>query len=167
MSKAKTISYVAGGISALIGVSIVAITFLGAHDDQKDIQEAITKSIKAGKEGSGGGVLEHVSVDLRVNDTSYGGARDISGFVRQYKPEVEIPPITAKVFGDEAQINTNMKLTVGILGNRTSFPLKDVIISMKKEEDRMWLIFPSKTWKVSQVKIPANSVPEALFSFGQ
>lgn len=166
MSKAKGVMIGAGVASVAILGAIVAITLLKPYDDVKEIRKAIAESIKASKDGRPGGVLDHVSVDLRINESSIGGARDISDFVRKFKPDVEIPQVDPKVFTDSAQINTPIKLTLGMFGARQSYDLKDVIITMKKEEDRMWLVFPSHTWKVAEVRVPANSFPEAIMGFG-
>lgn len=157
------------GVSIGIGVLMLGaagVLLLGSKvDDQKLIQEAITEAIKAGKDGRPGGVLDNISIDFRINDQDAGSRFQIADYVKKMKPEVQLPPYTAQIFGDEAIITTPMTLNVGILTARTDIPLKDVTIKMRKEDARKWLVIPTHRWRVAEVKVPQDAVPSALMGF--
>ncbi len=134
-------------------------------DDQKLIQEAITEAIKAGKDGRPGGVLDNISIDFKINDQDAGSRFQIADYVKKMKPEVQLPPYSAQIFGEEAIITTPMTLNVGILTARTDVPIKEVTIKMRKEDARKWLIIPTHRWRVAEVKVPQDAVPSALMGF--
>jgi hypothetical protein len=132
-------------------------------DDRKLIQEALTESITASKEGRPGGVMDKLSANIKVNDQNVNGnALEISRFIRDRKPDVEVENTDPEFRGDEATIVSPVTITVSLLGQSISRRLKEVTLVFKKEPDREFLIIPISRWKLAEVRVPEGSVADLV-----
>ena len=150
-----------------IGVAILLLLGLkiavgGQVDDQKLIKESLDEAVKAGREGKPGGVLEKLSLHLKVNGTEVDSSRtDMAKFIRNSRPDIQFDSTHAIVTGNEAKIVTPAHINVEFLGQRMDRNIKEVSLVFQKEDDTKWLVFPSHSWKLKEVTAP----PEAIAAF--
>lgn len=157
--------------SAWIAIVVAAavLTFFGFRgpSDRELIDQAITESAKAGREGRAGGVLEYLSKSLKVNQVEYSGTRfDISRFVRDSHPDVQLKNQTVEVdeSGGKATVTASATVSVTLLGlSEMSRDIDKVEIRLEREDTRKWLIFPARIWRIVSVDAPNVDVP-SLFS---
>ena len=160
----KPLIWIIVGIVVLLGIR-VAITSLNAPDDQTQIQTALAESIKASKEGRPGGVMDMLSSNLKLNDMDTSGNRSqIVRYIKENSPDVTVIEKQAVITGDEAQIRSPVDLTLNFLGQKMERRIEDVTMVFKREDDRAYLVFPTKRWKLAEVHIPEESV--SLFMQG-
>jgi hypothetical protein len=154
-------------VLAAITLIAVRLVYFGAgQDDKALIRQALAESIKASKEGRPGGVLDKISVDFKVNQQS-PSRNDIADVIKKSRPDVVVTqpdPVVHESDGT-AQINSPVKLSLDMLNQHIEREIPNVTIRFKREDSRQWLIFPSKQWRVTEVLIPAESLPE-MPSFG-
>lgn len=137
------------------------LTVLHPPNDKSLIVEALAESIKASKEGRPGGVMDKLSDNLQLNgENEHGNQTQIARFIRNSRPEVTVADMDPVVTGDEATIRSAVDLKVELLGFNQSRHMKDVTIVFRKEEDRDWLIFPNRRWKLAEVHVPPDSVAD-------
>ncbi len=156
MNKATRV-LIALGVLGLIGVGLTSL--LSGGDDQKLIQDALKASIQAGKEGKPGGVMEMLSMKVKLNDTEFnGGSREIANFIKNSKPDLSFSNSKAIITGDEARIISPAHIEVQILTNKVSRDLSAVTLVFKREDDRAYLIFPAKKWKLTEVIVDPSQI---------
>ena len=155
------------GIVAAVLVLIVVRVVLsrsGGTSDQLLIEQALQESIQASKEGRPGGVMDKLSSRLQVNDMDTSGNRSqIARYIKDNKPDVMVLNKKAVVTGDEARIVSPVDIEVNLLGQKLSRQLKEVTLVFRKEDDREYLVFPTKKWKLAEVQVP----DEAIYDFLQ
>lgn len=149
----RPILIVAAIVLVLVGIRIVA--GLNGPDDKQLVRQALADSIKASKEGRPGGVMDKISNKLTVNDTEVGQMGNIANFIKQSRPDVEVLTPDPVILGDEARITSPVKVSMSLPGgagfDRT---IDNVILIFAKEDSMTWLIFPSKQWRLKEVKMP-------------
>ena len=159
-NSAKTLLIPMAVIVLLVGGKFILMSANKA-DDSTLVKQALTESIKASREGRPGGVMDKLSEHLKFNGQSEAGnERDIARFIRQSKPDVTVEKIDPVVTGDEAKIVSPVTISMGLLGNSMSQTLKKVTITFHREDDREWLIFPVKRWKLAEVEASDASVAD-------
>lgn len=142
----------------LVGGKVILST-LQPQDDKKLIQEALTESIKASREGRPGGVMDKLSVNIKYNDQDVSGnSRDIARYIRESKPDIVVENPEPDISGEEAKINSPVTLSVSFLGHSVDKRIKNVTLIFRKESDRDYLIFPATKWKLAEVRVPDDSV---------
>jgi hypothetical protein len=156
-----------GKKAALILLSLAVVLvgarlafFGGSKDDASLIREALAESIKASKEGRPGGVLDKLSEKFTVNNEE-PGKKNVADFVRKSKPEIVVTkpdPVVNESEGT-AQINSPVHLNFNFLGQKYDAEVPNVTIRFAREDSRQWLIFPSKQWRVTEVEVPQESIP--------
>ena len=158
MSKATRV------LIALIIVAILgfgAFVMLGRPDDQTMIQQALAESIKASREGRPGGVMDKLSLNVKVNDEEYkGNSQQIADFIRKSRPEVSFSNTKAIITGDEARIISPAHLKAQILTQTMERDLSSVTLVFKREDDRAYLVFPVKNWKLAEVRVDPSVIGE-------
>jgi hypothetical protein len=154
MSRATTAVLV---FVAVAGVAtILRFTLFGERaSDSQLIREALQESIEAGKEGRPGSVLELLSRQFEVNGYQ-PNARQISQYVKDLKPDVEIANPEPNIRGDEASIVSDVNLKLRFPPQ--SFRIEDVTFQFQREQATQWLIFPASRWRLRSVEVP----PDAL-----
>ena len=148
---------------ALVGVGVASRT-LNRGDDKAMIQETLRQALQATRDGKPGGVMDALSKSLTVNDQQAdGNFGQISNYIKNQKPDIEVLNTTPIVTGDEARITSpiRIKMSLPIVGDRAA-TVKDVIMTFQKETAREFLIVPVKKWRLLQVKAP----PMALDTLG-
>lgn len=156
--KAKPIIWIIVAVAAIFGIRI-AISTLNAPDDQEQIQVALAESIKASKEGRPGGVMDKLSANLKLNDMETSGNRgQIAQYIKQNQPDVTVIQKQAVITGDEAQISSPVDLSLNLLGQKMERRLDNVTLVFRRETDRVYLIFPTKKWKLAEIHVPEESV---------
>jgi hypothetical protein len=152
----------------ILGIGIaffVAAGFgmFGRPSDEEQIREALDRSIQASREGRPGGVLEHLSVNFKINEEEYR-QRDIARMIREFKPRIEVREAQPVVHDTEAFLTAPVTLSVPIPA--LQMDLSEVNFRFEKEPARKWLIFPSTQWRLTQVTVPPEVVQEAQGRFG-
>ncbi len=154
----KPLIWIIVAIVALVGIR-VAVSSMNAPNDQEQIQLALAESIKASKEGRPGGVMDKLSANLKLNEMDTSGNRNqIANYIRESKPDVNVLEKTAVITGDEAQIKSPVQLSVNLLGQKMERQMEDVTLIFRRENDRAYLIFPTKKWKLAEIRVPEESV---------
>ncbi len=154
----KPLIWIIVAVVALVGIRI-ALSAMNAPNDQQQIQLALAQSIQASKEGRPGGVMDKLSVNLKLNDIDTSGNRNqIAKYIRENQPDVTVIDKTAVVTGDEAQIKSPVQLSLNFLGQTMERQLEDVTLVFRREDDRAYLIFPTKRWKLAEIHVPEESV---------
>src|SRR5580658_486734 len=74
----------------LIGGKVI-LSVTHPQDDKKMIQDALSESILASKEGRPGGVMDKLSANIKYNNQDVGGSeRDIARYIRSNKPDIVV-----------------------------------------------------------------------------
>jgi hypothetical protein len=158
MARGGKILAVTGGVVALLLLGKLALTLLTKVDDKTLIVEAVKDGLKASKEGRPGGVLEKLSASLTVNGEGTPGAKgEIANYIKKLKPDVEFKTLEPQVFGDEARIETPATMSVNMLGMNQSIDLKNVTITLKREDTFEYLVFPKKSWRITDVRVDVSA----------
>lgn len=154
----KILAVTLGIIGGFIAIKI-AIGFLNQPSDKELIRDAITEAQKASREGRSGGVLEFLSKDLVVNQTEAGTSRSsIADYIKKMKPDVSFAESEPDIQGDSARLETDAKVTFAILGFSRSIDIPKTIIRFQKVESADWLIIPKKSWKITNIEVPTESL---------
>ena len=144
----------------LVGGRVI-VSVLNPPDDQSLIKTALAESITATKEGRPGGVMDKLSANLKFNgENESGNQAEIAKYIRNSRPDVTVESIEPVVTGDEARIVSPVDLKVSTLGVDMDRHLKEVTMIFRKEDDRDWLIFPNRKWKLAEVQVPDSSVAD-------
>ncbi len=154
MTSGKKILGITGGIVALLVVGKVGLTLIRQPDDMTLIKEAILEAQKAGREGRPGGVLDFLDPNLTINDTVVTGSqRQIADKIKSLKPDIQFTKIEPIITGDNARIETpaTVKIVFGPMSK--DIPIENTVINLKKTEDRQWVIFPKKSWKITDIRV--------------
>lgn len=156
----------------LVVVAVIVVVLIGLRvlmaggpgvSDQQQIEQALAESIQASKEGRPGGVMDKLSTRLKFNSEDTGGNRNqIAEYIKTNRPDVKVLHKEAVVTGDEARIVSPVTISVNILGQELSKDLKEVTLVFRKEDDHVYLIFPTKKWKLAEVEVPDSTVYDFL-----
>lgn len=154
-----------GGIAAALLVLVVVRVITASHvSDAELIRNSLDESLRAGREGRPGGVLEFLSRSLTVNDGESVSRRQIARFVRDSKPKVTVenrkPVISPD--GETAVILTNVSVNVDYLGMKLDRELPNVEINFRKEPDTQFLVFPATKWRIVSVTAPTLDMSQLL-----
>ena len=150
---------ITGAVVAVLVAGKVGLGLLAKVDDKTLILEAVKDGLKASKEGRPGGVLEKLSASLTVNGEGTPGAKSqIADYIKRLKPDVEFKSLEPQVFGEEARIETPATMSVSILGMNQSVELKNVTITLQREDTYEYLIFPKKAWRISDVRVDVSAL---------
>ncbi len=159
MARGGKILIVTGSVVALLLGGKLALGLFTKVDDKTLIAEAVKDGLKASKEGRPGGVLEKLSASLTVNGEGSPGAKgQIADYIKKLKPDVEFKTLEPQVFGDEARIETPATMSVNLLGMNRSVDIKNVTITLKREDTYEYLIFPKKAWRVADVRVDVSAL---------
>jgi len=129
-------------------------------NDETQIRVALNESIKASKDGKAGGVLDLFSQNLTLNRQEMPvDRRQIAQFIKDYKPDVEIPNQEVQVIGEEARIISPMELSIGPFGTRT---VSEATFVFKRESDRLYGIIPSSKWRLTDVTVDETAIQDLV-----
>lgn len=142
-------------VIGVVAAILVVLRFgLQSPSDQELISQALKESIQATKEGKPGGVLEHLSRSLVLNDEANVNRRDIADFIRDIKPDITVHDPKPTVAGERAEIVSDVTLKIGVLGVGISQNLSNVRIEFGREVGTKWGVFPTKAWRITSVSAP-------------
>lgn len=154
-------------VPILIGVAVIGFVGYGLFapqpSDEEQIKSALAESLKAGKEGRPGSVLELLSDNFKVNNAQSPGTGAIAKAIRDYRPTIEIANQTPSVVSDQATIKSPATVSVSI--PPMSLSIREMTLGFRKEEGRRLLIFPAKSWKLESVTVPDSVVNEISSGF--
>lgn len=151
-------------VGGLIALLIIALPFvLPGPSDKELISQALKESIKAGREGRAGSVLDLLSSSFTVNDQQYGSRRNIAKFIKDAKPDLEISNSEPVIQGDTATIDSPAKISLTFPAY--SVALKSLHLEFAKELGTRFLIFPTRDWKLVKVTVPEEVVNEVTSQF--
>ncbi|MBI1331589.1 MAG: hypothetical protein JST12_21195 [Armatimonadetes bacterium] len=160
MTSGKKILAFTGTVVLLLVVGRVGLGFLNQPDDKTLIVEAVKEAQKASREGQPGGVLDFLSLDLKLNgDETSGSRRNIADYVKNQKPDIEFTTLEPQIFGDQATIESDAKVKMGFGGFTPEVTIHDAKIYLKKEDDREWFIIPKKSWKITEIRASLSELP--------
>lgn len=145
--------------------AIVAWPYVFGPSDQVLVRQALEASIEAGREGRPGGVLEHLSNSLRINDSIPGNRSQIAQVIRANRPEVTVMTPEPEVVGSDATIRSAISVKFGRAGEpgglmqalqlpEQTIRLSNVEIKFKKESATRWLVIPDRKWRIVSVEAP-------------
>jgi hypothetical protein len=148
-------------ILALLALAVgFVLANSSAPPDKVLIRAALNQSIQASREGNPVGVLQQLSRSFKVNDLS-GSPMDIAKFIRDNRPDIEIPePSDAEIVINESEGTARLVTPVKIKMLSMGATLNEVTIIFRKEDSFKWFVIPSRQWKVIQVYAPENQIPE-------
>jgi hypothetical protein len=160
MTSGRKILGVTGGVVGLLIIGKIGLGFLNQPDDKTLITAAIKEAQSAGKEGRPGGVLEFLDLgQLKVNDMAASGTgRDISNYIKNQKPDIEFTKIEPIVTGEDARLESPATVKIGIAMLSKTVTLPNVVVNLKKVEDREWFIIPRKSWKITEIRAPIEDL---------
>lgn len=165
MKNARIIVLSVVGVLTLLLVLRLTL-FAPKPDDQALIAAALTESLDAAKEGRPSVVLDKLSQKFRINSQSPGSRWDIAKFVRESKPEVVVTNKVAVVSGDTARIVSPVQVHVSYLNQNFSLRADEVTLVFEREDDRIWLFVPTKSWKLTDVSVPQRAIEGNLAELG-
>jgi len=126
--------------------------------DKSQIQQALADAIKASKEGRPGSVVDKLSDSFQVNG-SQPGMTQIAKYVRENHPDIVVKDTDPVIHDDQAEITSDVDLTINLLGSPRSFTFKDVVLVFKKEAGTDWVFFPTTRWHLSATRIREQDLP--------
>jgi hypothetical protein len=138
---------------------------LSHPDDKSLIQTALADAVKASREGRPGSVIDKLAENFTVNGAQ-PGIGNVVQIVKNNHPEVAIQDTDPMVSGDTAQISSDVSVKVTILTQTQSFTVKDAQLLFKKEDATEWLIFPTRKWRLSAIRVPPDSIPTIPTGWG-
>lgn len=146
---------IAIGCLAAAGVLLGVRQISQGPPDVVQIKQAVDEAVEASREGRPGPVLDFVSRSLTVNADMVGGERgEISKFIRNYKPNVEVLNFTPQIRGDEAVLTSPVRLSLKVLTFETDQTVPDVTLRFRRETAFRYLIIPSSRWRLSDISAP-------------
>ncbi|BBO23002.1 MAG: hypothetical protein AMXMBFR19_02390 [Chthonomonadaceae bacterium] len=149
---------------ALLAAVIRLVLFANEPSDQALIKAALEDSLQASKEGRPGGVLELLSNQFSVNETLSPSHRDISRYVRDFRPDIEIVQWNPDVRSDSASVRSPAIVKFGFPVNQ-EVRISEVELGFEKESGVKWLLIPTKEWKLTSVTIPQEALQELVSNF--
>lgn len=151
-------------LAATIG-GLLGYRALTMPSDRELILKAIDESIAASREGRVGGVLEHLSNSLQINDVQYSRyERQLADAIKRMKPNAEIGKAEPQINGDNATVATSVRLSISI--PKFSVTIPAVTIALQKESSVDWFVIPSHKWRVTGIDIPATALEHLNLPFG-
>ncbi len=142
------------GLAALL-LFLRLTLFAPAHNDQKEIAQALQDSIQAGREGRPGVVMDFLSDKFKINGQT-PSRNQVEKFVRNNKPDIEVFNNNAVVSGDTARIDTSVHVKFHILTQEFDQKVDNVTLVFQKEDGHKFIFIPDTEWHLVQVQAPTN-----------
>lgn len=163
MTNGQTAMVIGGTLGLALFVA-AGIGLFGSETDEQQIDKALKNSIQASKEGRAGGVLEYLSRDFALNEQKFSGMQ-ISQRIKESKPNVEVlnPKPTIGTDGT-ATIESPVKLSLSL--PPISLDLQKVTITFEREDARRMLFFPTKQWRMKEVRVSDETYQELSSKYG-
>lgn len=150
-----------GGAAALVA-GLAAYIFLTQPTDEQLIDEALTESIQASRDGRPGGVMDHLAKNFTFNGQPAGSSLDIAKFIKGLKPDVEVMDRRPAIMGDTATITSPVNVTMGLGEGRVTSKIDRVEVVMRRSNGLRNLIIPTHVWKVQEVRAQGFDVSPFL-----
>ncbi len=150
----------------LVVFGIKAVMTMNGPSDEKLVQQALAESIKASREGRPGGVMEYLSDSLKLNDQE-PGKRQIADFIKNSHPDISVSDTEPVIRQSEgtAQINSPVRIKLSFPGGASvDKTIPNVTMKFQREDARVWLVIPTKQWRLVEVTVPQASIPADLMS---
>lgn len=154
-----------GLLVLLVAGKYVANTYFGPSDETL-IKKALDDALVASREGRPGGVLDFLGDSFKVNSTAIGG-RQVSDFIRNQKPDIQIDYRRPQFGVDTARMSSSARIKISIIGFDQDVTLKDITLDFKKEDSTDFLLLPVKKWRLTAIHVPQNSLPEEAQPYAQ
>ncbi len=151
-NKAVGITLVIGGL-ALIGFALL----MRRPDDRTLILESLKESILASKEGRSGSVLEYLSKDIKLNGTELFNRGEVAKFIKNAQPEVEVVNAEPVIDGDEAIIESPVRVKMKVAVFTAPAFEVDAKIRFRREIGHEYLVVPVTRWRI--VNVEATDIP--------
>jgi len=147
-------------VVALVGLRLA---LAGPVDERAEVREALRVALKASREGKPGGLLDHLSASLKVNDTDMQlNGKQIGDFIADQKPDITVDDPEPVVTGNEARIKSSIRLKMGLFGVNVEKQIKSVTMIFRRESARVFLVFPSQKWRLTDVQMDDADLNELM-----
>lgn len=151
-------------LAAVALAGLLSYRYATLPSDRELIATALQESIRASKEGRPGGVLDHLSNSIRLNDVEYVRfQREVADAIRRLRPDVEILNPAPTITGDTAVITSAITLSTKL--PPLSMTVPQVSIEFRRENAREWLVLPASKWRVVGVDVPEEVVQSLQMPF--
>jgi hypothetical protein len=137
----------------LVGVRLGL--FSRGQSDSELIKAALDDATTAAMAGRPGPVLEFISKQFTYNGVGDINEGQIANYIKASKPEVVVKNQNAVISGDSATITSTVHVNAPLPGGNSierDFP--NVTLNFRREDTVTWLIFPGKTWRLTEVSAP-------------
>jgi hypothetical protein len=146
------------GAAFVAGVALILVLQSGSANDETLIRTALDESIRAGKEGRSGSLLEFVSKSFEINETPLLNRGEVAKAISQYRPDVSISQEKLQIQGETATMTAKLSLKA-----QGPFPIGldgvDATLKFAKEESKKWLVIPERKWRLTEVSLQGVSLP--------
>ena len=137
----------------LVGLRLVL--FSSGPSDADAIKYALDDATRAAEEGRSGPVLDFISKEFRYNGVSGIDEGQIAKYIQMSHPEVVVQNRFATISGDSATIVSPVHVHAPLPGgNMFERDIDNVTLNFRREATVTWLIFPGKTWRLTEVSAP-------------
>ena len=153
------------GVVAITGVAAFVIKYALAQgvSDQALIKQTLDTAVKASRDGQPGGVLDKLSFHVKLNGTDYSGSqRNIADYIKKSQPDITFQNTKPVVTGDEATMISDADMKIDFLGRKLDRHIEKIKLVFHREDDREWLIIPTKTWKLAEVQVPETALANIM-----
>ena len=107
--------------------------------------------------------MEVLSSHVKLNEQSPGSPSQIAKWIQDSHADVTILNVDPVVDGATATIVSPVTLKADLpLIGQIQRQFSQVTLVFHKEDDRDWLIIPTKKWKLVDAVIPASEAPQGL-----
>ena len=142
----------------LLGLRI-GISMSQRPSDETQIKQALADALDASKNGKPGAVMDLLSKQLKFNDESVSDKSPIGKLIRESHPDIKVLDEKVLVTGDEARMRSPVDFSANIFGQHLQQRIDDVTLVFQKEETRDYLLIPASKWRLVEVRLPENQVP--------
>jgi hypothetical protein len=147
------------GLAVILGGIKIGLSLSNKPSDEKLIHQALNDALEASRKGKPGGVMDFLSNQLKFNDQSIGDQSQIAKVIKESHPEITVADEKVLVTGDEARIVSPVDLKANIFGQSLDQHIDNVTLVFHKEEGRDYFFIPTPKWRLSEVRLPENQVP--------
>lgn len=147
----------------VVFVGLVVLFFATAPSDEQLIDQAISESVLASKEGKSGGVLDHLSRSLTINGVPIKDRSEIAKYIRLASPKVVFGPYRPEIDGDEARVRTDVSVDINYLSFQMNQTVPDVEVILTRETGFRWVVFPASKWRIASISAPEIPVQQGFY----
>jgi hypothetical protein len=139
-----------GVLLVVIGLTYYLAQPKGSDADQ--INADLKSAVAASKSGQAGSVLDLLSRAFEVNG-AHPAMADVAQAIRRYKPECDVEPGTLSVSGDDATMESQVRVHGALLGSGFDTTIKQVRLDFRREGTLAWGVVPIRAWRLRSINV--------------